>query len=351
MRLGSLMDLSIAAVLLQDGITTGAIYALLGMSLVLVFSVTRVLSFAHGEFVSYSALSLAALQAGRVPGIVWLVAGTAVVAGTMEVVDRWRDRDVGRLPKGLLQQVVLPVALAGLTAWAAFRQMSLLVQCLLCLAMVTSMGVLAYRIVYQPIAKAPVLALLIASVGLQLVFVGLGLLFFGVDGVRTPSFWEARLELGGFSIAGQAIVIVLTALALIAGLWIWFSWTMRGAALRATASNPLGAQLMAISVPFSGALSFGLSAFIGGLCGLLIGPVVTIYYDSGLMIGLKGLVAAVVGAFASYPLTLVGALGVGILEVVASFWASAYKEVVVFLSVIPVLLVLSWRHGPREEGN
>ena len=345
------MDLTIAAVLLQDGLTTGAIYALLGMSLVLVFSVTRVLSFAHGEFVSFSALSLAAMQAGRVPGLAWLVGGMAVVAGTMEIIDRSRDRDFVRLRRALLRQFVVPVGLALLAAWAGSRQTPFLVQCVLCLALVTSMGVLAYRIVYQPMAQASVLALLIASVALQLVFVGFGLLLFGVDGVRTPSFWDARLQLGGLSITGQAIVIVMTALALIAGLWVWFSQTLRGAALRATASNPLGAQLMAISVPFSGALSFGLSAFIGALCGLLIGPMVTIYYDSGLMIGLKGFVAAVVGAFASYPLTLVGALGVGILEVAASFWASAYKEVVVFLSVIPVLLVLSWRHGPREEGN
>lgn len=345
------MDLTVAAILLQDGITTGAIYALLGMALVLVFTVTRVISFAHGEFVSFSALSLAAMQAGRVPGLVWLVVGMAVLASLMEIMDRWRDGDLRCLPRRLAWQLLLPLGLAAAATWLASNQTPLLVQCMLCLALVTAMGALIYRIVYQPMAQASVLTLLITSVGVHLVLVGLGLLFFGVDGVRTPSFWDARIEVAGLTVSGQAIVVVATTLVLIAGLWLWFERTLQGSALRATASNALGAQLMAISVPFSGALSFGLSAFIGALCGLLIGPMVTMYYDSGLLIGLKGFVAAVVGALASYPLTLVGALGVGILEVAASFWASAYKEVVVFLVVVPVLLVLSWHHGPNEEGH
>lgn len=345
------MDFTVAAVLVQDGITTGAIYALLGMALVLVFSVTRVISFAQGEFVSFSALSLAAMQAGRTPGLVWLVVGMAMMASMMEVIDRWRDGDFSRLRKALLWQLALPSALAALTAWASSGQTPLLLQSGLCLAMVTAMGALVYRIVYQPLAQASMLTLLISSVGVHLVLVGLGLLLFGVEGIRTPSFWDARLQVAGLSINGQAIVVVATTFALIAGLWLWFARTLKGAALRATASNALGAQLMAISVPFSGALSFGLAAFISALCGLLIGPMVTVYYDSGLLIGLKGFVAAVIGAFASYPLTLVGALGVGILEAAASFWASAYKEVVVFLMIIPVLLVLSLRQGRDEEGH
>ena len=73
---------------------------------------------------------------------------------------------------------------------------------------------------------------------------------------------------------------------------------------------------------------------------MLISPVTTIYYDTGFLIGLKGFVAAIVGGMVSYPLAAIGALFVGILEAFSSFWASAYKEVIVFTLIIPVLL---WR--------
>lgn len=326
---------------------TGAVYALLGMALVLVFSVTRVISLAQGEFVSFSALTLAAMQAGQIPGLAWLLGGMAIIAGAMEALDRWRDGDVRRLRRSLPLLLVLPMALSALCIMGLAGK-TLWIQVGLCLAMVTCMGLLIYRIAYQPLAKASILTLLIASVAVHLVLTGLGLLFFGVDGVRTPAFWDARLQAGGVVISGQALIVVAVTIALIAGLWVWFAKTLTGTALRATASNQLGARLMGISVPAAGAMSFALSGFIGGLCGLLIGPLVTIYYDSGLLIGLKGFVAAVIGAFTSYPITLVGALGVGILEVAASFWASAYKEVVVFLVIIPVMLVLSWRHCPDD---
>jgi branched-chain amino acid transport system permease protein len=87
---------------------------------------------------------------------------------------------------------------------------------------------------------------------------------------------------------------------------------------------------MGISSSSAGRLSFTMAAFIGALSGLLIGPTTTVFYDSGFLIGLKGFVAAVIAGLASYPLALVGALGVGVLEAFGSFWASAFKEVIVF---------------------
>jgi branched-subunit amino acid ABC-type transport system permease component len=97
---------------------------------------------------------------------------------------------------------------------------------------------------------------------------------------------------------------------------------------------------MGISSSSAGRLSFTMAAFIGALSGLLIGPTTTVFYDSGFLIGLKGFVAAVFAGLSSYPLALVGALGVGLLESFGSFWASAYKEVIVFSTILPVLL---WR--------
>ncbi|MEY4909230.1 MAG: hypothetical protein RL260_2948, partial [Pseudomonadota bacterium] len=115
------------------------------------------------------------------------------------------------------------------------------------------------------------------------------------------------------------------------------------------AVNRLGARLMGISTVQAGRLSFTMAAFIGALSGLLIGPTTTVFYDSGFLIGLKGFVAAVFGGLASYPLALVGAVGVGLLESFGSFWASSFKEVIVFTSILPVLLWRSLRDPHTEE--
>ncbi|HLU15875.1 MAG TPA: branched-chain amino acid ABC transporter permease, partial [Burkholderiaceae bacterium] len=119
-----------------------------------------------------------------------------------------------------------------------------------------------------------------------------------------------------------------------------------GRALRATAVNRRGARLVGISTNMSGQLTFTLAAGIGALSGMLIAPVTTIYYDTGFLIGLKGFVAAIFGGLISYPVAAAGAIFVGVLEAFSSFWASAYKEVIVFTLIIPVLL---WRSlGARQ---
>jgi branched-chain amino acid transport system permease protein len=106
---------------------------------------------------------------------------------------------------------------------------------------------------------------------------------------------------------------------------------------------------MGIRSESAGLLAFTLSAAIGALSGLLIGPFTTIFYDTGFLIGLKGFIAAIVGGLVSYPLAAAGALLVGMLESYASFWASAYKEVIVFTVILPVLLWRSLRTHHVEE--
>ena len=106
---------------------------------------------------------------------------------------------------------------------------------------------------------------------------------------------------------------------------------------------------MGIPTALSGDLSFALAALIGAISGLLIAPVTTVYYDTGFLIGLKGFVAAVFAGLASYPLALVGALAVGLLESFSSFWASSFKEVIVFSSILPVLLWRSLRDPHVED--
>ncbi|MEO8249455.1 MAG: branched-chain amino acid ABC transporter permease, partial [Burkholderiales bacterium] len=218
-----------------------------------------------------------------------------------------------------------------------FKPTSLALQTITTLLLIVPLGPLIYRLAFRPLAHATVLILLIVSVALHWVMVGLGLYFFGAEGSRTPAFSDARLDLGGLAMSGQSLVVIGTTLVLVVAMFLFFGRSIVGKALRATAMNRVGARLMGIPTALAGDLSFALAALIGAVSGLLIAPLTTVYYDTGFLIGLKGFVAAIVGGLASYPLALAGALLVGQLESFASFWASAYKEVLVFTLIIPVL--------------
>ena len=344
------MDFSIASILTLDGLTNGAIYALLGMCIVLVFTVTRVIFIPQGEFVAYGALTLAIFQTGQVPGTVWLLLILAGVAALMELVSVWRHRRRAAPAFVAALRTCVPAAVvAGISIWAAPRGLPMLVQALLTVCIVTAYGPLVYRVAYQSLAGASTLVLLIVSVGVHFAMTGLGLLFFGAEGFRNPSFWDMRMPLGPLNVSGQALVIFGMSALLIVALWLFFERSLYGKALRATAVNRLGARLMGISTEGAGQLTFALAALIGALSGLLIGPTTTVFYDSGFLIGLKGFVAAVIAGLASYPGALIGALSVGVIEAFGSFWASSFKEVIVFTIILPVLLWRSIASGHSDE--
>ena len=344
------MHASIAGILMLDGVTNGAVYGLLALALVLVFAVTRVIFIPQGEFVAYGALSLAMLQFGKVPGTLWLMAVLALVAALLDAVDALRrGLPATTLARNAARTLIAPAIVVALTVWAAPQKFPLLVQSALAVAIVTLLGPLVYRLAYQRLADATVLVLLIVSVGVHFALTGLGLVFFGAEGFRNPSFWDQRFTLGPLALTGQTVIIFAVSIALILGLFLFFERTLRGKALRATAVNRLGARLMGISTIGAGKLSFGLAAFMGALSGLLIGPTTTVFYDSGFLIGLKGFVAAIFGGLASYPAAALGALMVGVLESFSSFYASAFKEVIVFTLIIPVLLWRSFQHGHDDE--
>lgn len=344
------MDFSIASILALDGVTNGAIYALLALATVLVFAVTRIIFIPQGEFVAFGALTLAILQTGAVPGTVWfllVLAGCAAAAELLHGVKHHVKPAV--LMRRIGGTLAYPVAISLLTIWVAPMKLPLLAQAALTLALVTPFGPLIYRLAYQSLAQATVLVLLIVSVGVHFALVGLGLFFFGAEGFRNPSFWDERFALGPLNLTGQTLIIFVVSVALIVALWLFFERSLHGKALRATAVNQLGARLMGISTEGAGRMTFTLAAFLGALSGLLIGPTTTVFYDSGFLIGLKGFVAAVFAGLSSYPLALVGALGVGLLESFGSFWASAFKEVIVFSAILPVLLWRSIRDPHGEE--
>ena len=343
------MYIQIALLLAQDGVVNGAIYALLALALVLVFTVTRVIFIPQGEFVAYGALTLAALQAGKTPGTLWLLLGAGLLVGLIDAVLAVRAGALVRLKRTVVWNLVLPAVVAGLVLWLEPGGLPLAAQVALSLAIVVPLGPMIYRLAYQPLAEASVLVLLIVSVAVHLSLVGLGLLFFGAEGSRTTPFSEARFDLGTLTVSGQTLWVLGASAALILALYLFFGRTLYGKALRATAINRVGARLMGISTTLAGKLSFTLAAGIGALSGILIAPITTVYYDTGFLVGLKGFVAAIIAGLASYPLAAAGAILVGLLESFSSFWASAFKEVIVFTLIIPVLLWRSFTSGHAEE--
>lgn len=343
------MDANIFLLLLQDGLTTGFIYVLLAVGLLLVFSVTRVIFIPQGDFVAFGALSLAALQAGRLPGTLWLMDGLSVLAGLLAL----RDQIGGRAPRRLWRLVSFYLAwpvVVTLGCWAAARfQAWWGIDALLAVGIVAPLGALVYRFAFQPVANASVLVMLILAMAAHFVLVGLGLIFFGPEGSSTPALSDGSITVGGIDISGQSLCVAAVCIVLVAALR-WFSGhTIHGKALRAAASNPLGARLMGIDQASSGSLAFFIAALIAALAGLLIGPITPISYDTGFEIGLKGFVAAIIGGLASYPMAAAGALVVGVLESLTSFWFSAYRNVIVFSLLVPVLVYLSLTRRSGED--
>ena len=346
------MSFDIALWLVQDGITNGAIYALLALALLLVFAVTRIIFVPQGEFISYAALSLALLQAERLPGTVYVLVIGGLVAAVFDGVVAIRQKTWGRLPRIFALYVLLPAMMAAITWWAVPQKLGLGLQVLIVLGLVVPLGPILYRVAYRPLAGASVLVLFIVSMAAHYTLSGLGLVFFGSEGLRSQPFSEAKFQFGVLTVSAQSLCVIFATLFIMLVLWLFFDRTIYGKALRATAINRAGARLVGIPTELSGSLSFALAAFIGAVSGILISPVTTIYYDTGFLIGLKGFVGAILGGMGSYPLAALGAVGLGLFESFASFMASTYKEVIVFTVIIPVLVwrsLTSLHHVEEEE--
>lgn len=346
------MSFDVVLWLTQDGITSGAVYALLALALLLVFSVTRVIFVPQGEFISYAGLSLALLQAGQVPGVVYVLVGGGLMAAAFEVVAAARSGMWRRVPLAVAGFVLLPCALAALAWWAAPRKLDPAWQMLLVVALMLPLGPIVYRIAFQPIARASVLVLFLASIAVHYILQGLGLVIFGGEGLRATAFSDARFTLGPVQLSAQSLLVLAASLAVMLALWAFMGRSIYGQALRATAVNRVGSRLVGIRPELAGAISMLLAGFIGTVSGLLIAPITTLYYDTGFLIGLKGFIGAILGGMASFPLAVVGSLGLGLAEAFASFFSSTFKETIVFSIIIPPLIWLSLRHrhvGEEEE--
>jgi branched-chain amino acid transport system permease protein len=146
------MSFDIALFLAQDGLTNGAIYALMSLALVLVFAVTRIIFVPQGEFLAYGALTLATLQAGKLPGTVWLLLGMGLAAFVFDLAGMARRARFNGILSSAGWNIVMPAAI-GILAWTlAARPLGLAAQIALTLLLVVPLGPLLYRIAYQPIA-------------------------------------------------------------------------------------------------------------------------------------------------------------------------------------------------------
>ena len=334
------MDIDIATLLAIDGVTTGAVYVLLAIGMVLIFTVTRVIFVPFGDIAAFTALTLSALEAKRTPGTAMLVAILAVAATAMEVGALLMHGRARSVPRALLVFLMMPLALAGLVWAASGTEWPMPVRIGLAIAAVLPLAPLLDRIVFRPVADGSVLLLMIISVALHFALAGIGLLFFGAEGVRTEPLTDAALEFGDVLISGQTAMIVVAAALFSLLLFIFFNFTVMGKALQATAVNRVGARLVGIRPNRAGTIAYLIGSLLAAISGVLIAPVNTMFYDSGFLLGLFAFVGAIIGGLSSYPGTALGAVLVGLLGAYASFFSSSFKEVIVFAALVPVLL---WR--------
>ena len=318
--------------LLVNGLTNGAIYALLGLGLVLIYNVTRVINIAQGEFVMLGALTAVGLSGGAgVGGLYLAIAGGAVWA----VLEAYRRR---------AWLLILVALIVGAALWWLVHRLEPfhlppLAAAAVATGVVAFLGAAIYRITIQPASRASELVFLIITTGIFLAVEGLGLLFWGPSSFSFPTVHAGGVALGAASVSYQSLMVFAATLVLLFLMWLLLERSLLGKALRACAMNRLGARLVGISPERAGLFAFAISAGLSAIAGVLIAPITYATYDMGLFLGLKGFVGAVVGGLSGYGGAVLGGLAVGVLEAYAFYALSAYGEAIVFALIIVILLI------------
>ncbi|MEJ2288358.1 MAG: branched-chain amino acid ABC transporter permease [Deinococcales bacterium] len=277
-----------ALFLLVTGLTNGAIYALLGLGLVLIYNVTRVINIAQGEFVMLGALTAVGLTTGEATGGITLAILAGAAWGLLVLLLRRRWALLWLPPAGAL-------ALWWLVRAVEPFHLPPIVAVLVATIAVAFVGAALYRLTIQPAAAAGEVVFLIITTGLYLGLQGLGLVFWGPGSFSFPSIHAGKIAAAGVRVSYQSLFVLAATLLVLALLWLFFERTLFGKALRAAAMNRLGARLVGISPERAGLVAFAISAGISARAGVLIAPVTYATYDMGLGLGLKGYVGAVNG--------------------------------------------------------
>ena len=273
------MNLDIALILAIDGLASGAIYALIAIGTVLIFTVTRVVYVPFGDIAAFTALTLAALEVQKLPGTAGLVIVLACLATILELITLVRIGRPHEIPRALLFYLIVPLLLVGIV-WLAKPLYSahMVFRIIFALLLIVPIAPLLDRIVYRPIANGSVLLLLIVSMALHFALVGIGLLFFGPEGVRTQPMTDSIFVVGQVIVTGQTLLIMIAAILFSGLLYLFFEFSLVGKSLRATAVNRTGARLMGIRPERSGTIAYIVGSLMAGVSGILIAPVNTIFY-------------------------------------------------------------------------
>jgi branched-chain amino acid transport system permease protein len=203
-------------------------------------------------------------------------------------------------------------------------------------------GLLLHRLAIEPARGAAPVVLIIITIGGALLIRGIAQVVFDKQFHKLPGFsGDQPVNVFGASVVPQAFWVIGGAAVIVLLVTLFFERTLLGRAVLATAANRLAAQLVGIDVSVVMALSFGLSAAIGAIAGLLITPITLTSYDVGTMLALKGFAAVVLGGLGSAAGAVAGGLILGLCEAMAAgYISSSYKDAVAFLVMIAVLLVM-----------
>ncbi len=275
------------------GLTTGSVYALVAIGFGVVHNTMGIVNFTQVDFVSLGGMLLFGSLAAHVP---------------------------------MLPAVVVAVAGVALAA-----------------SLVELLGLRPSR------SRSPVV-LIFLTIGLSIILRGIIQQIWGKNSLPVPPLaGETPLWLLGATILPQAVwILVITGLAIVL-LLAFFYRSGAGLRMRAVASNPTAASVVGLKIPRVRTLSFALAGALGGLAGVLVTPITTLRYDVGVLLGLKGFAAAILGGFGSFPGAIAGGLLLGLLEALgAAYISSAWKDSIAFLVLLLVLFVRP--HGLLGRG-
>ncbi|WP_018715955.1 branched-chain amino acid ABC transporter permease [Brachymonas chironomi] len=270
---------------LFSGITVGSTYALAALGFTLIYNSSNVINFAQGEFI--------------------------MLGGMLAV---------------YFSQTGLPMPIAFMLA----------------ILIPAVVGILMEKLTIEPVKGAETVTLIIITIGASLFIRGLIQVWLGKSTFSLPAFsGETPIILFGAAIQPQSLWVLGVTAIVVAALWYFFSRTLSGKAMLATSFNQTAAQLVGINTSKVLFISFGLSAALGALGGILLTPVTMTSYDVGIMLGLKGFVAAVVGGLGNGLGAVISGLLVGVLESMgAGYISSAYKDAIPFILILLVLFFM-----------
>jgi len=235
------------------------------------------------------------------------------------------------------------VSLGGMLVFSALvtAKLPMPVALLVAVAGLTLTGALVEFLGLRPSRSRDHLVLIFLTIGLSIFLRGVMQKIWGKHSLAVPPLTgEKPFTFLGATILPQAVWILLITAVAIALLVLFFRKTSTGLAMRGVASNPTAAAVVGLRVPRVRTLSFALAGALGGLAGILITPITTLRYDVGVLLGLKGFSAAILGGFGSFPGAIVGGLVLGLLESLgAAYVSSAWKDTIAFIVLLLVLFV------------